>query len=70
MLSSVYAGSANAIAVKNDSGIDLKKAEERQFSVFYDYQPELNAVPAFGINLDSYVTNTAQILTFDINGEE
>lgn len=70
LLSSVYVGSANAIAVKNDSGIDLKKAEQQWFSVFYDYQPELNAVPAFGINLDSYVTNTAQILTFDINGEE
>ncbi len=70
LLSSVYAASANAIAVKNDSGIDLRKAEELQFSVFYDYQPELNAVPAFGINLNSYVTNTAQILTFDINGEE
>ena len=60
---------ADAIAVKADTEIDSKKAEERQFNVFYDYQPELNAIPTFGISLDSYVTNTAQILTFDINAE-
>ena len=73
MLSGFYAtGSNNTINIANANGLVLGSAEELRFSIFYDYQPELNAVPVFGTGTNSYNdtdANTAQILTFDIEEE-
>lgn len=70
VLSSYYASTTsnppNAITVSY-SGIDLRSAEELRFSVFYDYEPDVNTVPSFSyFSPQQYITNLMNALVFDI----
>ena len=68
LLSSVYASTAsdppNAVTATY-SGIDLKSANELRFSAFYDYEPDVIAVPSFSVSI-SYTANSMNALVFDI----
>lgn len=66
LLSSVFAGSSNAITVSSSGDLDLRMAEETRFSVFYDYQPELQTTPVFSLNVSDYDADTANAITLDI----
>lgn len=65
LLSSVYASSNYSITASY-SGIDLKSANELRFSAFYDYEPDVSAVPSFSYSSSNYTANSINALVFDI----
>jgi len=65
LLSSVYA-SGNYSITASYSGIDLKSANELRFSAFYDYEPDVSAVPTFSYSSSNYTANSINALVFDI----
>lgn len=67
LLSAIYA-SSNAVTATY-SGIDLKSANELRFSAFYDYEPDVSAVPSFSYYLSDYPANSMNALVFDIEEE-
>lgn len=70
LLSSVYGPSSSSTSsysiTATYSGIDLKSANELRFSAFYDYEPDVNAVPSFSYYSSSYTANSMNALVFDI----
>ena len=67
-LSSVMASSAsdppNSVTATY-SGIDLRSANELRFGAFYDYEPDVSAVPSFSCAV-SYTIDSMNALVFDI----
>lgn len=70
LLSSVYGTSSSSTSsysvTATYSGIDLKAANELRFSAFYDYEPDVSAVPSFSYYSSSYTANSMNALVFDI----
>lgn len=68
VLSSAYAASwiaPYAILTTVPSTLDLQRMEELRFSVFYDYQPEIQAVPSFDYYTTPYEDNI-NLLVLDV----
>lgn len=63
----VASSSASDYAITSTySGIDLRSANENRFSAFYDYEPDVSAVPSFSFYSSGYYANSMNALVFDI----
>ena len=65
-LSSIIAATDTIAVTASYSGIDLRSANEISFSAFYDYEPDVSAVPSFSFYSSSYNANSMNALVFDI----
>lgn len=70
LLASYYAltDGTPAFSVSDAAGLDLLAAETDRFCVYYDRQPDVDAVPTFGHYSDDY-QGTAALMTIDITEE-
>lgn len=69
LLSAFYATGSTVVHTANYTGsLDLRSATETRFSVFYDYQPELETTPNFLCN--PWYSDMNNCITLDIYDEE
>lgn len=68
LLSSFFVSSNKSVTV-NKGNLDLISAEEQRFSIFYDNETEKLSVPTFNIYFSNYDTDTANLITIEIEEE-
>lgn len=66
LLSSYYATGTNIAITVTHGDLDLRKAEETRFSVFYNYRPDMQITPTFGYSNSSYTTDSINAIVLDI----
>lgn len=66
LTSSISASTSGSVKVDSSGSLDLRSAVESRFQVWYDYQPELETTPVFGVYFSGYNANSANIITIDI----
>ena len=69
LLSAIYANGSTVVhTAQNTGNLDLRSATETRFSVFYDYQPELETTPSFLCS--PWYSDMNNCITLDIYDEE